>query len=159
MFPEELMVQGACEMPVKTYAFGYLRWSVEKFEQACQTIKNMRRRDFRDEVQFFTWYAEMNEHGRMEVRGMVQFVDEKDMASARTWFPYNMSGSVPRFFQRIQDDNVNKLYRYIKKQQAKVGIKTYERGVFVGFVDLEMEQYPDVVEKAIFNYLVKSCRI
>ena len=155
MFPQELMVQDACEMSGKTYAFGYLWWTVEDFEKSCQSIENILRRDFRDVVQFFTWYVETNEDGRMfhEVQGMVQFKDETGMAEAKSWFPYKFSGSVPHFLQRIQDVNVNKLYRYIKKQQAKVGIKTFERGAFV---DFGMKQDPDVVGEAIFNYFVNG---
>ena len=154
MFPQTLMIQGTCEMPVRTYAFGYL-WSVEKFEKACQSLKDIDRRELRDTVHFFTWYGEMNEHGRLEVRGMVQVVDETgaDKVNVKTWLAYKTSGTNPHFLQRIQDVNVNKVYRYIKKQEAKVGLKTFERGVFVGFVDLEMEQDPDVVGEAILAIL------
>ena len=151
MFPETLMTQGPCEMSVRTYAFVYLRLSVEKFEKSSQTIKNMWSRDFRQDIQFFTWYGEMDEHGRLEVRGMVQFVDKYNANedTAKVWLAYRMSSSHPHFLQRIQDVNINKVYRYIKKQEAKVGLKHFERGVFVGFVDLETEQDPDVVEEAI----------
>ena len=136
-FPEELLTEGPCEMPVTTYVFWFPFESVEHFEKACKDIP---RRDF----QFLTCCVERTETGRQEGQGIVQFDKELHSAqstsigSAEAVLRYKF-GSSARSFHKIQDANINNVYRHIKKREVQAGIKTFKRGGFVGIVNLEMD--------------------
>ena len=136
-FPEELLTEGPCEMPVTTYVFWFPFDSVEHFEEACKRIP-------RCDFQFLTCCVERDERGKPEGQGIVQFDKElhsfqsKCIASAEAVLRYKF-GYCARFFHQIQDANINNVYRYIKKREVQAGIKTFKRGAFVGLVDIELD--------------------
>ena len=76
-FPEELLTEGPCEMDVSTYVFCYPAKSVEHFEKIFEGLscdKWGRRRNY----QFLMCCGEIDERGKTEVQGMVQFEKELD---------------------------------------------------------------------------------
>ena len=135
-FPEELLTEGPCEMPVTTYVFWFPFDSVEHFEKACKSIP---RRDF----QFLTCCVERDERGKPEGQGIVQYDKELHSFSCTQSPEYMLRykfGHCARFFHQIQDANVNNAYRYIKKREVQAGIiKTFKRGAFVGLVDIDLD--------------------
>ena len=142
MFPEELLTEGPCEMDVATYVFLYPTKSVEHFEKNFKTLGRdkwgpRRNRNY----QFLMCCAETDERGNTEVQGMVQYDKELDSFECKrpnyaefglidVFGPY-----AARFFHKIQDDNVNNVYQWLKKRGTENEVRTFKRGIFVGVVD------------------------
>ena len=153
MFPKELLTEGPCEMDVATYVFLYPTESVEHFEKnfkslECDKWGARRNRNY----QFLMCCAKTDERGNTEVQGMVQYEKELDSLQCKSptyaeaglldvFWPY---GS--RFFHKIQDDNVNNVYQWLKNRGTENDIQTFKRGIFVGVVHPE-PKVPRVVVK------------
>ena len=152
-FPEELLTEGPCEMDVSTYVFRYPTDNVESFEKNFKAVHSdkwgpRRCRNY----EFLMCCGEREERGMTEVQGMVQYEKEFSpfecentthaaYALTKVFGPYGA-----RFFHKIQDDNVNNVYRWLKQRGTENDIQTFKHGVFVGVVDPEPE-VPRVVVK------------
>ena len=136
-FPEELLTEGPCEMPVTTYAFWFPFKDVKDFEKACKSVD-------RRAYQFLACCVERAEHGGLEGQGIVQYdkelhpVQSTCIGSAEAVLRYAF-GSSARFFHQIQDANINNVYGYIKKREVQAGVTTFKRGGFVGIVGYDVE--------------------
>ena len=134
-FPEELLTEGPCEMDVATYVFWYPTKSVEHFEKNFKGLSRNRN------YQFLMCCAETNERGNTEVQGMVQYDKEvnsfecKDTTYAAYALKEVFDPNCARFFHKIQDDNVNNVYQWLKKRGTENEVRTFKRGIFVGVVD------------------------
>ena len=145
-FPEELLTEGPCEMDVSTYVFWYPTDSVERFEKNFEVLRSDKwgPRHNRN-YQFLMCCAEIDERGKTEVQGMVQYDKKlhsfecKDTTYAAYGLKKVFAPYCARFFHKIQDGNVNNVYRWLKKRGTGNDIRTFKRGVFVGVVDPEPE--------------------
>ena len=103
-FPKELLTKGVCEMDVSTYVFWYPAESVEQYEKIFKDLSCTRRGKKRCDYQFVMCRPEVDERGKTEVLGMVQFEKElNSMEHERA--KYNLKylldpRSCPRFFSR-----------------------------------------------------------
>ena len=135
-FPEVLLTEGLCEMDVTTYVFWYTSESTKVLEERLNDVRYdnggpCRQRDY----QFLMFCAVIEERGRAEALGMVQFEKEthphrcKRKNEAEVPLRKVFGPRSARFFHEIQDCNVNDVYLWLKNRGTG---QIFDHGVFVG---------------------------